>query len=65
MVGLAGEFDQATVPTFGRVLSRPGATIDAGALVVDIADVEYLDHRLLLTLDDYAGANGVRVSVSA
>jgi anti-anti-sigma regulatory factor len=62
-VGLAGEFDQATVPAFGRVLSRLRTGVDAGALVVDMADVEYLDHRLLLTLSDYARANGVQLSV--
>ena len=62
-VGLAGEFDQVTVPAFGRVLSRLGTGIDAGVLVVDMADVEYLDHRLLLTLNDYARANGVDVSL--
>ena len=62
-VGLAGEFDQVTVPAFGRVLSRLRTGVDGRVLVVDMADVEYLDHRLLLTLDDYARANGVQVSV--
>jgi anti-anti-sigma regulatory factor len=60
-IGLAGEFDHATVPAFGRVLARLGWTVDAGVLVVDLADVEYLDHRLLLALDDYARANRVAV----
>jgi anti-anti-sigma regulatory factor len=62
-VGLAGEFDQVTVPAFARVLSRLRAGVDAGVLVVDMADVEYLDHRLLLTLDDYAQTNGVHMTV--
>jgi anti-anti-sigma regulatory factor len=64
-VGLAGEFDQVTVPAFGRVLSHLRTGVDAGVLVVDMADVEYLDHRLLLTLNHYARANGVEVSVRA
>lgn len=62
-IGLAGQFDAVTVATLGRVLARlrPGA--DARVLVVDMADVEYVDHRLLLTLSDYARANGVTLSL--
>ena len=61
--GLAGQFDPVTVPAFGRLLDRlrPGA--DAGVLVIDMADVEYVDHRLLLTVADYARANGVDLTL--
>ena len=62
-VGLAGEFDLVTVPALGRVLSRLRTGVDAGVLVVDMADVEYLDHRLLLNLSDFAQTNGVHMTV--
>jgi hypothetical protein len=34
-----------------------------GVLVVDMAGLEYVDHRLLLTLDAYARANAIVVSL--
>jgi anti-anti-sigma regulatory factor len=64
-MGLAGQFDPVTVAALERVLARLRAGVDDGALVVDIADVEYVDHRLLLALSDYARRNGVEVSVRA
>ncbi|SFK51304.1 MEDS domain-containing protein [Geodermatophilus ruber] len=62
-LGLAGEFDLATVPVLDRLLTRlrPGA--DAGALVVDMAAVDFLDHRLLIALDDYARTRAVALSL--
>jgi len=61
-IGLAGEFDPVGVAALGRVLPRL-RPVDGGALVVDMAAVEYVDHRLLLTLDAYARGNGVAVSL--
>jgi anti-anti-sigma regulatory factor len=62
-IGLAGEFDQVTVAAFGRMLPGLRTGDDAGGVVVDMAEVRFLDHRLLLTLDAYARANGVRMPV--
>ena len=49
-IGLAGECDPVDVATLGRVLPRL-RTAGGRTLVVDMAGVEYVDHRLLLTLD--------------
>jgi anti-anti-sigma regulatory factor len=62
-LGLGGQFDPVTVGALGRVLDRLRAGADAGVLVIDMADVEYVDHRLLLTLSDHARATGVALSV--
>jgi anti-anti-sigma regulatory factor len=59
---LAGECDPVGVAALGRVLPRLRAA-DGGTLVVDMAGVEYVDHRLLLTLDAYARGNGIAVSL--
>ncbi|WP_275404236.1 MEDS domain-containing protein [Pseudonocardia acidicola] len=61
-IGLAGQFDPGGVAALGRVLPRL-RTADGVTLVVDMADVEYLDHRLLLMLDGYARRSGVAVSL--
>ena len=61
-IGLAGEFDPVGVAALGRVLTRLQTT-DGEPLVIDMADVGYVDHRLLLTLDAHARANGVAVSL--
>ena len=61
-IGLAGEFDPAGVAALARVLPRLQTT-DGGTLVIDMAGVRYVDHRLLLTLDAYARGNGVAVSL--
>ncbi len=62
-LGLAGEFDLATVPVLDRLLTRlrPGA--DAGALVVDMAAVDFHDHKLLIALDDYGRTRAVALSL--
>ena len=62
VIGLAGECDPVGVAALGRVLPRLRAA-DGGTLVVDMAGVEYVDHRLLLTLDAYARRNGIAVSL--
>jgi STAS domain len=54
--------DLVGVAALGRVLACLG-TAEGGALVVDMAGVEYVDHRLLLTLDAYARGNGIAVSL--
>jgi hypothetical protein len=61
-IGLVGEFDPVGVAALGRVLPRIHTT-DGGTLVIDMAGVKYVDHRLLLTLDAYARGNGVAVSL--
>jgi len=61
-IGLAGGCDPDDVATLGRVLHRL-RTVGGPALVVDMACVKYVDHRLLLTLDRVARGNGVAVSV--
>ena len=62
VIGLAGECDPVGVAALGRVLPRLRAA-DGGTLVVDMTGVEYVDHRLLLTLDAYARGNGIAVSL--
>jgi anti-anti-sigma regulatory factor len=62
VIGLAGGCDPVDVATLGRVLPRL-RTADGPALVVDMAGVEQVDHRLLLTLDRYARENGVTLSL--
>ena len=62
-LGLAGEFDVATVPVLDRVLTRLRPGTDAGALVVDMAAVDFLDHKLLLALEDYARTHAVPLSL--
>jgi hypothetical protein len=52
---LAGDFDRVSVRVLIRVLSRLPTGTDTSALV-DMAGVEHLDHRLLLTLSTYAHA---------
>ncbi|MGY1830197.1 MEDS domain-containing protein [Geodermatophilus sp. SYSU D01180] len=62
-LGLTGETDPVAVTALGRVLARLGPGADTGTLVVDMGDVEYVDHRLLRTLDDYVRRTGVRLTV--
>jgi anti-anti-sigma regulatory factor len=61
-IGLAGECDPVGVAALGRVLPRL-RTADCRPVVVDMAGVEYVDHRLLLTLDRYARGNGIAVAL--
>lgn len=62
-LGLAGQLDPVSVAALERVLTRlrPGA--GSGVLVVDLAGVEYVDHRLLQTLTACARAYGVALSL--
>ena len=62
-VGLAGQFDPSSVPVLRRLLTRIRAGADDGAVVIDMADVEYVDHRLLRTLSSHARAHGLALSL--
>ncbi|MGY1725518.1 MEDS domain-containing protein [Geodermatophilus sp. SYSU D01062] len=62
-LGLTGETDPVAVTALGRVLARLGPGADTGTLVVDMGDVEYVDHRLLRALDDYVRSTGVRLTI--
>jgi hypothetical protein len=61
-IGLAGGCDPVDVATLGRLLPRL-RTADGPTLVVDMAGIEQVDHRLLLTLDRYARGSGIAVSL--
>jgi anti-anti-sigma regulatory factor len=62
-LGLAGQFDPVGVATLARMLTRLRTEADTGALVVDLAGVEYVDHRLLRALSRHARTNGVALSL--
>ncbi|MGY1617056.1 MEDS domain-containing protein [Geodermatophilus sp. SYSU D00691] len=64
-LGLAGRFDPAGLATLGRVLGRLGPVGDDGALVVDLARVVDVDHRVLLALAGHAAAAGRVLSLRA
>jgi anti-anti-sigma regulatory factor len=61
-IGLTGECDPTGVAALKRVLPRL-RTADGEAVVIDMAGLEYVDHRLLLTLDDYAREHGIALSL--
>jgi anti-anti-sigma regulatory factor len=61
-IALAGEFDAIGLAALRRVLPSLQKA-DGGTLVIDLAGLEYVDHRLLLTLDTYAKENGAAVSL--
>jgi anti-anti-sigma regulatory factor len=61
-IGLRGQYDPASLPALRRLLGRIGARGEDG-VVVDLAGVRYVDHRLLRMLDDHAREHGVSVSV--
>jgi anti-anti-sigma regulatory factor len=62
-LGLAGQFDPVGVATLARMLTRLRTEADTGGLVVDLAGVEYVDHRLLGALSRHARTNGVALSL--
>ena len=62
-IGLAGECDLGGVAALGRLLPRLRTADACAPAVVDMAGVEYVDHRLLLTLDRYARETGIAVSL--
>jgi anti-anti-sigma regulatory factor len=62
-IGLGGQYDPTSVPVLGRLLARIRAGVDDGTVVIDMADVEYVDHRLLRTLSSHARAHGLALSL--
>lgn len=62
-IGLGGQYDPASVTVLRRLLTRIRAGVDDGTVVIDMADVEYVDHRLLRTLSAHAREQGVALSL--
>jgi anti-anti-sigma regulatory factor len=62
-IGLGGQFEPGSVTVLRRLLPRIQDGADTGAFVVDMADVEYVDHRLLRTLSAHAREQGVALSL--
>jgi anti-anti-sigma regulatory factor len=62
-IGLAGEFDPSGVAALGRLLPRLHTAGGTGPVVVDLAEVEYVDHRLLRSLSELARTTGTRLSL--
>jgi anti-anti-sigma regulatory factor len=62
-IGLGGQFEPGSVTVLRRLLPRIRDGADTGAFVIDMADVEYVDHRLLRTLSAHARAHGVALSL--
>ena len=64
-IGLGGQYDPTSITVLRRLLTRIRAGVDHGAVVIDLADVEYVDHRLLRTLSAHAREQGVALSLRA
>jgi anti-anti-sigma regulatory factor len=62
-LGLGGQYDPTSIAVLRRLLSRIRAGVDDGTVVIDMADVEYVDHRLLRTLSAHAREQGVALSL--
>jgi anti-anti-sigma regulatory factor len=62
-IGLGGQYDPTSVTVLRRLLTRIRAGADDGTVVIDMADVEYVDHRLLRTLSAHAREHGVALSL--
>jgi anti-anti-sigma regulatory factor len=62
-IGLGGQYDPTSVTVLRRLLTRIRAGVDDGTVVIDMADVEYVDHRLLRTLSAHAREQGVALSL--
>jgi anti-anti-sigma regulatory factor len=62
-IGLGGQYDPASMTVLRRLLTRIQAGVDDGTVVIDMADVEYVDHRLLRTLSAHAREQGVALSL--
>ena len=62
-IGLGGQYDPTSITVLRRLLTRIGAGVDDGTVVIDMADVEYVDHRLLRTLSAHAREKGVALSL--
>ena len=53
-VGLLGDFDMTCQTAFERAVQRIHPAPDDSRLVFDMSAVRYMDHRALLTLDEFA-----------
>ncbi|GAB3310112.1 hypothetical protein GCM10027451_20300 [Geodermatophilus aquaeductus] len=62
-IGLGGQYDPTSVTVLRRLLTRIRAGAEDGTVVIDLADVEYVDHRLLRTLSAHAWEQGVALSL--
>jgi anti-anti-sigma regulatory factor len=62
-IGLGGHCDPTSVRVLRRLLTRIRAGADDATVVIDMADVEYVDHRLLRTLSAHAREQGVALSL--
>jgi anti-anti-sigma regulatory factor len=62
-IGLGGQYDPTSITVLRRLLTHIGAGVDDGTVVIDMADVEYVDHRLLRTLSAHAREKGVALSL--
>jgi anti-anti-sigma regulatory factor len=62
-IGLGGQYDPTSITVLRRLLTRIRAGVDDGTIVIDVADVDYVDHRLLRTLSAHAREQGVALSL--
>ena len=62
IVTVAGEMDMSNAGTFQETLAQDRAKAEAGRLVVDLQEVEYLDSAGLTTL--FANAPGIELIAS-
>jgi anti-anti-sigma regulatory factor len=62
-LGLRGDADPVGVAALRRLLPRLRVGAGTGDLVVDLAGVEHVDHRLLLALSDHARARGATLTL--
>jgi len=62
-IGLGGQCEPGSVTVLRRLLPRIRDGVNDRACVIDVADVEYVDHRLLRTLSAHAREQGVALSL--
>jgi anti-anti-sigma regulatory factor len=60
-VVLRGDLDSAFECEFAVVLARAGLRSVRGAMVIDMAAVQYADYRFLVALDRFAEGNGISI----
>ncbi|HZE66462.1 MAG TPA: MEDS domain-containing protein [Sporichthyaceae bacterium] len=58
LVAVAGEIDLSCVEGFARCLDRSGLFAGGGEMVLDAAELIFIDHRGLVVLDEFARARG-------
>jgi hypothetical protein len=62
---LTGELDLSADALLGVALDRAGLRPVDGELVLNVAGLQFVDHRALVQLDRYAGRRGVTVALRA